>query len=285
MKLIEEKAYAKVNLFLNVLDQRKDGYHNLEMINAKIAFHDIIRIEKNPTPGLALIISNDLFLSNQNNVVHDIASEMLRLYAPREGVTIEIEKNIPFGAGLGGNSADAAAIIKGVDKLFGLGLTNEAMNEIALRFGADIPYCLCDYPALVEGVGDRITKLDIDLKPWKVLLVNPKVFVSTASAFNLGKKNGFDNTAIEPIKAAIDKADIAVIKDLVHNAFTDIVLNQYPEIKEVYELIKSHLDESGLVMSGTGSTFIKMVGQTEKSLTDFIAEFSDKYFIGLYDFL
>jgi len=283
--MIEEKAYAKVNLFLNVLDRRKDGYHNLEMVNAKIALHDVIKLEKDPTPGLALISSNDLFLSNQNNVVHDVASEMLRLYAPNDGVRIEIEKNIPFGAGLGGNSADAAAIIKGIDKLFGLNMTFEAMSEIGQRFGADIPYCLCDYPALVEGTGEIITKLDLDLKPWKALLVNPKIFVSTEAVFKMGLKTNFANADIGPVMKAISRNDIEKLASLLHNAFTEIVIDQYPNVNEVHARLKSRLGDKGLVMSGTGSTFIKMIRQTEDTLTDFIAEYGENFFIGVYDFL
>ncbi|MGI6393000.1 MAG: 4-(cytidine 5'-diphospho)-2-C-methyl-D-erythritol kinase [Candidatus Izemoplasmatales bacterium] len=283
--MIEEKAYAKVNLFLNVLDRRKDGYHNLEMINAKIALHDVIKIKKEQVLGTALIVSNDLFLSNQNNVVHDVASEMIRRYVPTEGVRIEIEKNIPFGAGLAGNSADAAAIIKGIDKLFGLNLTIEEMSEFGLRFGADIPYCLYDYPALVEGIGEIITELDIDLKPWKALLINPKIFVSTEKIFELGVKTKFANTDIMPIKEAIAKKNIDKISELLHNAFTEIVTDQYPKIKEFHDYLNKRLGEMGLVMSGTGSTFIKMIRQTEKRITDFIAENGENYFVGLFDFL
>jgi 4-diphosphocytidyl-2-C-methyl-D-erythritol kinase len=283
--MIEEKAYAKVNLFINVLEQRKDGYHDLEMINAKIALCDVIRIEKIKTPGMALIVSNDLFLSNQNNVVHDVATEMLRVYAPNEGVRVEIEKNIPFGAGLGGNSADAAAIIKGMNKLLELNLTEADMANIGLKFGSDIPYCLVDYPALVEGVGDKITKLDLKLKPWKVLLFNPKIFVLTKEIFAIGTKKGFDNTDISPLKQAIEKKDIAGLSNHLHNAFASIVLDYSPRIKETNELLIDRLGKTGLVMSGTGSTFIKLLEQSENKITDFVAEFSENNFVGLYDFL
>ncbi len=283
--MIEEKAFAKVNLFINVLSQRKDGYHDLQMINAKINLFDTIRIEKIPTPGLALIVSNDLFLSNQNNVVHDVASEILRAYAPEEGVRITIEKNIPFGAGLAGNSADAAAIIKGMSKLLSLNLNESEMAEIGLRFGADIPYCLVDHPALVEGVGEKITKLDIDWKPWKILLFNPKVYVSTQAVFDLGNKAGFANTDIAPVLQALADKNITSFASLLANAFEPLVADNYEDVKNARDLLAERLGKTNLVMTGTGSTFVKMIPETEAGVTNFIAEFGEKYFVGLYDFL
>ena len=137
--MITEKAYAKVNLFLNVLDKREDGYHSLEMLNVKIDLYDILTFKIIDSEEAIIIKSNDLFLSNQENIVIQVARYMMKRYDIKSGLEITIEKNIPFGAGLAGNSADSAAVIKGINKLFSLNLSLETMMEIAVNFGADIP--------------------------------------------------------------------------------------------------------------------------------------------------
>lgn len=283
--MVIEKAYAKVNLFINVLESRNDGYHNLKMINAKIDLFDTIKIEKTDYSGLAMIESNDLFLSNQNNIVHDVATHMIRIYAPESGIKIEIDKKIPFGAGLAGNSADAASIIKGVNKLFDLKLTFEDMIDIGIRYGADIPYCLVDYPAIVEGMGEKITKLDFDFSPYKLFLLNPRVYVATKDIFTIGNRKGFDNIDDANIMKAIQKKDIVKFVASMHNALQKISVKNNKDVKEAEALIKESFGETGLVMTGSGSTFIKLLIEDEKTMPEFIARYRDKYFISVYKFL
>lgn len=283
--MVIEKAYAKVNLFINVLESRPDGYHDLRMINAKVDLFDTLKIEKTDYPGLAMIESNDLFLSNQNNIVLDVASHMIQTYKPEQGIRIEIDKKIPFGAGLAGNSTDAASIIKGVDKLFDLKLSFAEMIDIGIKYGADIPYCLVDYPALVEGLGERITKLDLDLSPHRVLLLNPRVYVATKDIFTIGNRKGFDNVDDKPIMKAIQKKEIAKFVASMHNALQKISVENNKEVQEAETIIKQRLGEEGLVMTGSGSTFIKFLLDEVEGLDDFIAELRDKYFINVYKFL
>ncbi len=283
--MVIEKAYAKVNLFINVLESRNDGYHNLKMVNAKIDLCDTIKIEKTSYSGLAMIESNDLFLSNQNNIVHDVATHMIQTYAPESGIKILIDKKIPFGAGLAGNSVDAASIIKGVNKLFDLNLSFEDMIDIGIKYGADIPYCLVDYPALVEGMGEKITKLDFDFSPYKLFLLNPRVYVATKDIFTIGNRLGFDNVDDTKLMKAIQKKDIVKFVASMHNALQKISVENNKDVKEAEERIKESFGETGLVMTGSGSTFIKLLIEDEKSLPEFIARYRDKYFISVYKFL
>lgn len=283
--MITEKAYAKVNLFINVLESRHDGYHDLKMINAKIDLADTIKISETDCPGLAIIESNDLFLSNQNNIVHDVATHMIQVYRPQKGIRIEIDKKIPFGAGLAGNSTDAASIIKGVDKLFGLNLSFEEMIDIGSRYGADIPYCLVDHPAIVEGVGEKLTKVDLDLSPYKILLVNPRVYVATKEIFTVGNRKGFDNVDDQKILKALQKKDIVKFVDSMHNALQKISVENNEVVAEAEKTIKEHLGERGLVMTGSGSTFVKFLLGDETGVDEFIATYRAKYFINIYQFL
>lgn len=283
--MVIEKAYAKVNLFINVVANREDGYHNLEMINAKIDLFDTVTIEELDSPGLVIIKSNDLFLSNQNNLVIESARYMLRKYAPTKGVTVTIEKVIPFGAGLAGNSVDAAAIIRGINKLFSLNLSLEQMQDLGIRFGADIPYCLVDYPAIVEGIGEKITKIDLDLSNYKVLLVNPREYISTQDIFNLGDRFGFENVNMNEIIKIIQKGNTDEFVNHIHNALQKIAINNNGKVKNTYNHIKNELGEDGLTMTGSGSTFIKLFKGDEFKIKEFVKRNNTLYFTNIYKFL
>lgn len=283
--MIIEKAYAKVNLFINVIGSREDGYHNLEMINAKIDLYDSIKIEELDSPGLVIIKSNDLFLSNQNNLVIESARYMIQQYAPNKGVTVTIEKIIPFGAGLAGNSVDAAAIIRGINKLFNLNFTLEQMQKLGVKFGADIPYCLIDEPAIVEGIGDKVTPFKFDFKDYKVLLVNPREYISTQDIFTLGDRLGFKNTDIKKIKKSIQKLDTDGFVNNMHNSLQELAMNHNKNVKRTYEHIKNELGEEGLTMTGSGSTFIKLFKGDSEDIKNFVTANKDKYFTNIYSFL
>ncbi len=283
--MLIEKAYAKVNLFINVIGARQDGYHDLEMINTKVDLYDTVKIEELDSPGLVIIKSNDLFLSNQNNLVIESARYMIKEYIPDKGITVTIEKVIPFGAGLAGNSVDAAAIIRGINKMFKLNLPLEEMQNIGIKFGADIPYCLVDYPAFVEGIGKKITKFDFDFSECKVLLVNPREYISTKDIFTLGDRFGFKNVDMKKIKKAIQKNNLDGFIQNIHNSLQEIAINNNQKVKQTYEHIKAELGEEGLTMTGSGSTFIKLINGDDSKALAFIEANKGKYFTNMYSFL
>jgi len=283
--MLIEKAYAKVNLFINVIGVRRDGYHDLEMINTKVDLYDTIKIEELDSPGLVIIKSNDLFLSNQNNLVIESARYMIKKYIPDKGITVTIEKVIPFGAGLAGNSVDAAAIIRGINKMFNLNLTLEEMQNLGVKFGADIPYCLVDHPAFIEGIGEKVTKFDFDFSKCKVLLVNPREYISTQDIFTLGDRFGFKNVDMKKIKKAIQKNSLEGFIKNIHNSLQEIAINNNKKVKETYEHIKAELGEEGLTMTGSGSTFIKLIKDDDSKALAFIEANNGKYFTNMYSFL
>ena len=283
--MVIEKAYAKVNLFINVIGARRDGYHDLEMINTKIDLYDTVKIEELDSPGLVIVKSNDLFLSNQNNLVIESARYMIKEYAPDKGVTVTIDKVIPFGAGLAGNSVDAAAIIRGIDKLFNLNITMEKMQKLGIKFGADIPYCLVDYPAIVEGIGEKVTKFDMDFSSYKVLLVNPREYISTQDIFTLGDRFGFENVSMKKIRKAIQKNDVDEFVANIHNALEKIAKEKNKKVEETYNHIKDELGEDGLTMTGSGSTMIKLFKGDDSAIKDFVKANKSQYFTNIYSFL
>lgn len=283
--MITEKAYAKVNLFINVLGARRDGYHDLEMINAKVDLFDSISIEEIDSPELVIIRSNDLFLSNQNNLVIESARYMIQEFVPDKGIRVTIKKVIPFGAGLAGNSVDAAAIIRGINKMFDLKLTLKEMQNIGIKFGADIPYCLIDQPAFVGGIGDQIEPFTFDFTGYQVLLVNPREYISTEDIFTLGDRFGFDNIDSKKIRKSIQKNNVDEFIKNIHNALQPIAVNNNKRVKEAYEHIKNELGEEGLTMTGSGSTFIKIIKVGDEQAQAFVTNNKDKYFTNIYNFL
>jgi 4-diphosphocytidyl-2-C-methyl-D-erythritol kinase len=282
--MIIEKAYAKVNLFLNVLDKRKDGYHNLEMLNVKIDLHDLLEFNLIDSDNTVIIKSNDLFLSNQDNIVLQVAKHMLRNYNISKGLEIKITKNIPFGAGLAGNSADSAAVIKGIDKLFNLNLSIKEMMEIGVLFGADIPYCLFDKPAFVSKIGEVVNDFDLDLSEYKLLLINPREFISTKEVFNFTDKQSFSIKDITKIKQFCEQNNIQALRKNVHNSLEEIVINNYDFMSPFKNNLVSELGSEGLLMTGSGSSFIKILHKNE-DVSDFISLYKEKYLIKLHNFL
>jgi len=282
--MIIEKAYAKVNLFLNVLDKRKDGYHDLEMLNAKIDLYDMLEFGEIDCPNTVIIKSDDLFLSNQDNIVLQVAKYMLRNYNIKTGLEIKITKNIPFGAGLAGNSADSAAVIKGINKMYGLNLSIKEMIDIGVMFGADIPYCLFDTPAFVSSIGEVIEDFDLDLSDYKLLLINPREFISTKEVFDFADKSNIKIKDINDLKAYCEHNDIKAIRENVHNSLEEIVIKNYAFMENFKNNLVAELGSIGLVMTGSGSSFIKILDKNE-DVSDFISRYNDKYLIKMHNFL
>ena len=277
------KANAKVNLFLNVKGKRSDGYHDLEMINARISLADELVFQPFGEE-LVTVVSNDHYLETRTNLVYLIARELMEAHQPLGHVTITVDKRIPAGAGLAGNSADAAAVIHGLDALFGWNLSKRAKQAIGLRFGADIPYCLETGPALVEGLGERITPLDLDLSDYAVLLVFPKVFVATEQVFQKGDETGFVSHDIRPVLEAIRRKDVPGMIDHLGNSLEEITFSLAPGTKEAKILLTNLTGPRGVVMTGSGSSVLKIVNKENLSISDQLFSLSDRFSINIFSF-
>lgn len=277
------KANAKVNLFLNVKGKRGDGYHDLEMINARISLADELVFQPFGEE-LVTIVSNDHYLETRTNLVYLIARELMEAHQSLGHVTITVDKQIPAGAGLAGNSADAAAVIHGLDALFGWNLSKRAKQAIGLRFGADIPYCLETGPALVEGLGERITPLDLDLSDYAVLLVFPKVFVATEQVFQKGDEAGFVSHDIRPVLEAIRRKDVPGMIDHLGNSLEEITFSLAPGTKEAKNLLTNLTGSRGVVMTGSGSSVLKIVNKENLSISDQLFSLSDRFSINIFSF-
>lgn len=259
MSKIILKSPAKINIGLNIIRKRDDGYHDLETIFYPLLLNDILTFEKADETKLESN-SNDIN-SLKTNLIFT-AIEFLENIVERElNVKIYLEKNIPIGAGLGGGSSNAASTLKALNQLFELHLTYNKLSEIALKLGSDVPFFLEPYPCFASSRGERRKNIQLSLSQ-PILIVNPGIHISTNWAF----QNLELTSHKKSLKELCEHSSITIddIKDYATNDFENIVYEKYPEIKS----IKDKLDASGadfVSMTGTGSTVYGMFSNLQKA--------------------
>ena len=246
------KAYGKVNISLDVVGKREDGYHLLSMIMQNIDLYDEIEVEKQEC-GIILECNKSYVPVDNRNLAYKAAEIFKERYDIVDGVKINIEKNIPVSAGLAGGSTDAAAVLKVMNKLFNVNATEEELMELGLKLGADIPYCIHGGTALCEGIGEIITPI----KPFRdkiVVLVKPAFGVSTKEVyknFNLEKVKQHPKTA--EIINVIENDDLNFVASNVKNLLENVTLRKH----KILIKIKEEMNACGAInsmMSGSGPT-------------------------------
>ena len=249
MDVVYKKARAKINLTLNVNDKREDGYHNIESVFQKISLYDELYIKRgNLTSGIC-IKSNVKELENADNIICKAYHLLKEEFYGISSVCVDLKKNIPMQAGLGGGSSDCAKFIEGMNKLFGLGLTEEKMRIIGARLGADVPAAFYDMPIIARGIGERIEKISSNFR-FYLVLIKPAFSCDTKAMYDK-----LDNTSdivqhynSDCVKCAIQNNDIESIARNLYNVFE----NSVDKIDE----IKRHLIDKGALnalMTGSGS--------------------------------
>ena len=178
IKHLRLKAYGKINLALDVLGKRDNGYHDVRMIMQTVGLHDRIELYRTKEPGIRLETNLFYLPNNEQNLAYRAAALLIEEFGVKEGVSIQLKKFIPVSAGMAGGSTDAAAVLFGVNKMFGLGLSIKELMERGVKLGADIPYCLMRGTALSEGIGEELTPLP-QIPQCQVLIAKPGISVST----------------------------------------------------------------------------------------------------------
>jgi len=253
MNELRLRANAKINLFLEVLDKRPDGYHNIETVFQSIDLHDVISLTE--TPGdITVSCDNPQVPLDSSNLAYKAAEMLLEKSGERCGVKIHIAKNIPVGAGLAGGSADAAATLVGLNELWELGYSIEELMRMGGRLGADVPFCIMGGTALGRGKGDELTRL-MPFDEIPVVIANPGFQVSTAWAYgnlrNLGLTR--ERKSANILIGRMQKRDILNAGRELFNIFEDIVEEEYPLVHRMKEcFIRS--GASGALMTGSGPT-------------------------------
>lgn len=249
---IKIDAPAKVNLSLDILAKRADGYHELQSVMQTISLKDRLWIESTTSQGFDLEISNASLPMNRDNLVLQAAEIMFRHFALKGGLRIFLEKNIPIAAGLGGGSSDAAAVLKAIKKLFNLEIGWESLVKMANELGSDVPFFLKGGTALVEGRGELVKPLT-DLPPYPLTLLTFPFGLSTAEVYrNFVITN--PNFYSETILKAVSQRDWLAIADYAGNDLAATALKLNPQLKEVIAELKSHSFKS--IISGSGPSIL-----------------------------
>lgn len=250
---ISLKALAKINLGLDVVRRREDGYHEVRMIMQTIQLYDRLDIKRTQEPGIQIQTNLSFLPVNENNLIYKAAKLLMDEFSITDGVSVKLDKRIPVAAGMAGGSTDAAAMLIGVNRLFSLGLTKRQLMERGVQIGADVPYCIMRGTALAEGIGEALSLLPPMVK-CPVLIAKPSISVSTKFVYQNLK---LDDTTIHPdIDRLIDDIKAKNLHDIaahMGNVLETVTIPNYPVIDE----IKKHMLSNGAVgamMSGSGPT-------------------------------
>lgn len=250
---ISLKALAKINLGLDVVRRREDGYHEVRMIMQTIQLYDRLDIKRTQEPGIQIQTNLSFLPVNENNLIYKAAKLLMDEFSITDGVSVKLDKRIPVAAGMAGGSTDAAAMLIGVNRLFSLGLTKRELMERGVQIGADVPYCIMRGTALAEGIGEALGPLPPMVK-CPVLIAKPSISVSTKFVYQNLK---LDDTTIHPdIDRLIDDIKAKNLHDIaahMGNVLETVTIPNYPVIDE----IKKHMLSNGAVgamMSGSGPT-------------------------------
>lgn len=245
--MIVEYAYAKINIALEVLNKREDGYHTLNNIMLPIDLCDVLTFEKCDE----LIFESNLDI--EDNFIIKAANLFFDTYNISPKVKITLDKKIPLSAGLAGGSADASAVLRGLNRLYNTNITLEELAKISAKLGSDMPYCIYQKLSLCKGRGEIVNLLDIDYKKYNILIIKPAFGLSTKLIYdnykyqNINKQKKIDN-----ILTSLKEDDIKMLNDNIFNDLQDVALNISKELNETFNKIKSKGYD--IKMSGSGPT-------------------------------
>jgi len=246
------KAYAKINIALDVVGKRKDGYHLLRMIMQAIDLYDTIEIEKIDS-GINLKCNKHYVPTDERNLAYKAAKLFKETYSITEGVDITLDKNIPVSAGLAGGSTDAAGVLKLMNKIFDVNADDDELKVLGLKLGADVPYCISGGTALCEGVGEQITQLK-QFKDKILILIKPPFGVSTKEVYkNFDLSRVIFHPRIEELIEKMESDDIYFVANNMKNLLENVTLKKHRVISSIKEEVKLN-GSIGTMMSGSGPT-------------------------------
>ena len=262
MDSISLKALAKINLGLDVVRRREDGYHEVRMIMQTIHLYDKLDIVKTKEPGIAIKSNLSYVPTNESNLVYKAGKLLMDEFGITEGVSVDLNKRIPVAAGMAGGSTDAAAMLYGMNRIFELGLSQRALMERGVKIGADVPYCLMRGTALAEGIGEKLTQLPPMVK-CPVLIAKPQISVSTKFVYeNLKLNEQTIHPDIDQLVADIKNKDLSAIAGNMGNVLETVTIPAYPIIAD----IKNQMLADGAInsmMSGSGPTVFGLFADEE----------------------
>ena len=255
MDKIQLKALAKINLGLDVLRRREDGYHEVKMIMHTIGLHDDLEIRKTKTPGIQVKTNLYYLPTNENNLVYKAAKLLMDEFQIQDGVSIQLKKRIPVAAGMAGGSSDGAAVLWGINQMYGLGLSMQALMERGVRLGADVPYCIQRGTALAEGIGEKLSVLP-SMPKCTILIAKPGISVSTKFVYENLHTNDLkpeQHPDVDSMIEAMRQKDLGLLCSRMGNVLETVTIPAYPVINEIKRTMMDN-GAIGSMMSGSGPT-------------------------------
>ncbi len=264
MDNIRLKAMAKINLGLDVVRRRPDGYHEVRMVMQMLHLYDQIYMEKTEQPGIHIRTNLSFLPTDEHNIAYWAAKVLMDAFQIKKGICIDIDKHIPVAAGMAGGSTDCAAVLYGMNRLFRLGLNQKALMDYGVKLGADVPYCLLRQTALSEGIGEVLTAVPA-MPDCPILVAKPSISVSTKHVYeNLKLDAHTVHPDIDGIVESLKRQDLYGITDRLGNVLETVTIPEHP----VIERIKEQMKVSGAVnalMSGSGPTVFGIFDDEDKA--------------------
>ena len=264
MQEIELKARAKINLSLDVVRRREDGYHEVKMIMQTVDLYDELTIRKRKEPGIKITTNAGDIPVNEDNLIYMTANMMMENYQIQSGVEVYLKKVIPVAAGMAGGSTDAAATFIGINELFELQIPKEELMEMAVKIGADVPYCIMGGTALSEGIGEILTPLP---NPPQCFLViaKPDIYVSTKYVYENLRANDLEHHPdIDAMITSIKDKNLPELAQLMENVLENVTVVEYPIIEEIKDTMK-RCGALNALMSGSGPTVFGIFDSEENA--------------------
>lgn len=258
-----ERAMAKITLSLDVLGKRRDGYHDVEMVMTTIDLADQLEFHMLTQNRIDVTADNQYVPNDERNLAYKAANALKETYHVTRGVRINIQKNIPVSAGLGGGSSDAAAVLRALNRLWDLNLSLHQLADIGAMIGSDVPFCVYGGTAHVGGRGEKVRELQPPPSCW-VILAKPNIGVSTRNIFRHVHIGEISHTNTSGVLKAISNSDFTQLCHCIGNVLEGITFNRYPETKRIKDKMLQY-GAPGVLMSGSGPTVYSLVEQHTKA--------------------
>ena len=266
MNSITLKSRAKINLSIDVLGKRQDGYHLVEMIMQTIDLYDLIEINEKDNDQITIKSTSDEIPLDCNNIVYKAANLIKKTFNINKGVEIHIKKNIPVAAGMAGGSSNAAAVLVGLNKLWNLNLSNQQLEKIGLKLGADVPFCINGGAVLASGIGEELTPIKGLTKDVCILVCKPDLFVSTKEVYECIDSKDIDKRPNNKfLIECLKNEDTRQLAENMFNVLEGVTMDKHPVIQQIKDIMTNNR-ALGAMMSGSGPTVFGLYENREDAV-------------------
>lgn len=260
-------AYAKINLSLDILGTLPNGYHEVRMIMQSLKLHDTITLNVNNTHDITMTCSDTILPVDEHNLAYRAAALFCNTYGITDGISLHLEKKIPVAAGLAGGSSDAAAVLRGLNEMYGTPASPDELASLGVTLGADVPYCLMLGTALSEGIGERLTALP-SAPDCHCLLVKPSAGASTKQIYTdydaLVQTTDIKHPDTDTLLSSLSTGDYNTLVSGLCNVLEPVTMRLVPDIAVIKDTLQS-LGADGVLMSGSGPTVFALFSDLEKA--------------------